>query len=226
MSQIMSAEGQVADDRSVLCGLGKTSPEVSLCTGTLETHIHGRHGCRSLHKFRFMNIPAPPNDPHAAGADALPPKGGETYAHAAPPAGQARHAASAGFFHHLWHWCEAMVHYLGLRSQLMLLEAKEAGSHYGVIAALFAGAALVALFAYGFLILTVVFALAAWIDEPHAWLIIMAGATGLHLVLAVVLVLMAKARLKAGVFEKTKEEFRKDKVWPKKPTPLSAHPIS
>ncbi len=119
-----------------------------------------------------------------------------------------------------------MVQYLSLRSQLMLMEAKEAGSHYGMIAGLFAGAAFVALFGYVFLMLTVVFGVALLIDSPHGWLMVLGGLTVLHLGLAVALALMAKGRLKAGVFEKTKEEFRKDKVWPKKPTPLSAHPKS
>ncbi|HEY1050359.1 MAG TPA: phage holin family protein [Prosthecobacter sp.] len=122
--------------------------------------------------------------------------------------------------HHLWGWGEAMLRYAKLRTELALTEAKEAGSHYGVIAGLFVGALILALLAYLFLILTIVFALAEWMDGvPHAWLKILGGATGLHVVLALVLVFAAKGRLKAGVFEKTKEEFRKDKTWRKTSTP-------
>ncbi len=117
---------------------------------------------------------------------------------------------SSGFFHHLWGWYEATLKHLHLRTQLALLEAREAGAHLGVIAALLVGAMIVAVFAYVFLILTAVFALAEWVEGDLVWLKITAGATAVHVLLAVVLVLMAKRRLKTGVFEKTKEEFRKD----------------
>lgn len=117
--------------------------------------------------------------------------------------------------YHLWGWFEATLHYLQLRTELALAEAKEAGSHYGVIAGLFAAAVIVLLFAYVFLILTVVFALSEWMDGEHVWIKIMGGATGLHLLLAIALGLWAKSKLKAGVFEQTKEEFKKDKLWSK-----------
>jgi hypothetical protein len=125
--------------------------------------------------------------------------------------------SSAGFFHHLWGWVEATMKHLQLRTQLALLEAREASSHYAVIAGLLVAALIVAVFAYVFLILTAVFALAEWMDGDLAWLKITAGATAVHVLLAAVLVLMAKTRLKAGVFEKTKEEFRKDILWHKTP---------
>ncbi|MBN8422723.1 MAG: phage holin family protein [Verrucomicrobia bacterium] len=147
--------------------------------------------------------------------------GGETFQSGTSPARPAsapHHDHSGGLFHHLWAWLEAMLHCLQLRSQLALIEAKEAGSHYGVIAGLVIGALILALFAYVFLVLTIVFALAAWMDGSYVWLKIMGGATGVHLLLAAVLALVAKTRLKAGVFEKTKAEFRKDKSWPKTPT--------
>ncbi len=119
-------------------------------------------------------------------------------------------------------WFEATLKHLQLRTQLAVLEAQEAGSHYAVIAGLLIGALIVAVFAYVFLILTAVFALAEWMEGDRIWLKITAGATAAHVLLAIVLVLMAKSRLKAGVFEKTKEEFRKDILWPK--TPPHSHP--
>lgn len=126
---------------------------------------------------------------------------------------------SSGFFHHLWGWYEATLKHLQLRTQLALLEAREAGAHFAVIAALLVGAMIVAVFAYLFLILTAVFALAEWVEGDLAWLKITAGATAFHVLLALVLVLLAKSRLKAGVFEKTQEEFKKDILWSKTPTP-------
>ncbi len=125
---------------------------------------------------------------------------------------------SAGFFHHVWGWFEATLKHLQLRALLAMIEAREAGSHFAVIAGLLVGALIVGVFAYVFLILTAVFALAEWMHGDLVWLKITAGATAVHLLLAVVLVLMAKTRMKAGVFEKTKEEFRKDILWPKTPT--------
>ncbi|GEP40931.1 phage holin family protein [Brevifollis gellanilyticus] len=117
--------------------------------------------------------------------------------------------------YHLWGWFEAVLHYLQLRTELALAEAKETGSHYGLIAGLFVAALVVLLFAYVFLILTVVFALAEWMDGEHVWIKIMGGATTLHILLAIALALWAKSRLKEGVFEKTRQEFKKDKLWSK-----------
>jgi putative superfamily III holin-X len=118
-----------------------------------------------------------------------------------------------GLFHHLGRWCAALGTCFQLRSQLALLEAKEAGSRYAVIAGLLAVAVVVALIGYLLLVLTAIFVLAAWLEGPHIWLKILGGATALHVLLALILVLLAKARLKAGIFEKTKAEFRKDHLW-------------
>ena len=61
-----------------------------------------------------------------------------------------------GLIHHLWAWLEASLKMVRLRGQLALMEARQAGSHYGLIAGLFAGALLMALFGYVFLIITAV----------------------------------------------------------------------
>lgn len=123
------------------------------------------------------------------------------------------HSTSAGFFHHFWALCEAAVKYVFLRGQLVVSEAKEAGSHYGLIAGLFVAALLLALFGYLFLVITAVFALALLIDGPHGWIMILGGAAVLHLLAAGGLVFMAKARFKTGLFAQTKEEFQKDRLW-------------
>lgn len=136
----------------------------------------------------------------------------EVNAHA-PSGGRPRQPD--GMAYHLWGWIEAMLNCVRLRTELALAEAKEAGSHYGLIAGLFGGALIILLFAYVFLILTVVFALAEWMDGEHVWIKIMGGATALHLILAMALAWWGKSQLKAGVFEQTKEEFRKDKLWSK-----------
>ena len=124
-----------------------------------------------------------------------------------------------GMFHDLLKWFEAMAGYFHLRAQLALLEAKEAGSRYALVAGLFAAAAFLALLGYLLLVLTAVFAIAAVMDGPNVWLKVLSGATVLHLIFALLLALVAKARLKAGIFEKTQEEFQKDKPWPQ--TPIS-----
>ena len=70
-----------------------------------------------------------------------------------------------------------------------------------------------AVLGYIFLVITVVFAIAAAFDNEHAWLWVMGGAALLHLGGATVLVLIAIRRLKAGAFSHTIEEFKKDQTW-------------
>lgn len=132
-------------------------------------------------------------------------------------------AGSRGLFHHSIAWAEAVFRSGILRSQLILLEARQAGSHYGSIALLLGTAVLLAIFGYFFLILCAVFALALLSDEHHAWIWILGGMAVLHIVAALVVALMAKTRLKTGLFEHTKIEFQKDGIWTSHPTPDSQH---
>lgn len=123
-----------------------------------------------------------------------------------------------GFFHHFWAWLEASLKMVRLRGLLILTEARQAGSHFGLIAGLFAGALVMALFGYVFLIITAVFAIALLIDDQYDWLMVMGGATLFHIGGAVVLILLAKSRAKTDLFAQTKEEFQKDHADHEHPT--------
>ncbi len=128
-----------------------------------------------------------------------------------PPFFSTRPSPSAdSLFHHLTGYFNAVVKQWQLRAQLALMEAREAGSHYGTIAGLFIGALVLALFGYIFLIITAVFGIAAAMHGPHDWIIVMGGAALLHLIVAAVMVFMARARLKTGLFAATKEQFKKE----------------
>ncbi len=107
----------------------------------------------------------------------------------------------------------ATARYARARLALAGLEAREAGTRFGLAAALFAGALFIAVLGYVFLVITVVFAVAAAFDAPHAWLWVLAAAALLHLGAAVVLAWIAWTRVQAGAFPATLEEFRKDQQW-------------
>lgn len=110
-------------------------------------------------------------------------------------------------------WLGAAVTYAKARAELALIEAKEAGAHYGWVAGLFGGAALLALLGYPFLILSAVFGIGLLFANEHAWIAVLAVVALLHFAGAAALVFVAKKRLKAGVFQNTKEEFKNDQLW-------------
>jgi len=115
----------------------------------------------------------------------------------------------------------AAMGYVKARKDLLALEGKTAGLHYGIIAGLFAAALVMLFFGYLLLVITLVFGIAYFIEDSHGWIWAMGGVGLAHVLGALTAVLIAKGRLKAGVFETTIEEFKKDTAWlhqlPKKP---------
>lgn len=119
----------------------------------------------------------------------------------------------AGAFSHLTSLLGVSTQYLSARIRLAGLEAKEAGAHYGLAAGMIAGALFVAVLGYVFLVMTIVFGIAAAFDSKHAWIVVMGGVALLHVGGAVALTLLAWRRMKAGAFSHTLEEFKKDTAW-------------
>ena len=107
----------------------------------------------------------------------------------------------------------ATARYTRARLTLAGIEAREAGSNFGLAAAMVAGAMLVAVLGYVFLVITLVFAIAAAFTATHAWLWVMAAAALLHLAGAAALVWLACKRVQAGAFPATLAELRKDQQW-------------
>ena len=107
----------------------------------------------------------------------------------------------------------ATLRYAKARLSLAGIEAREAGAHYGLAAAMIAGALFIAVLGYVFLVITLVFAIAAAFDSERAWLWVMATAALLHLAGAAALVWLASRRLGHGAFPETLAEFQKDQQW-------------
>ena len=87
-----------------------------------------------------------------------------------------RSSSSPGLFAHGASSLAATLRYAKARLALAGIEAREAGAHYGLAAAMIAGALFIAVLGYVFLVITLVFALAAAFDSAHAWLWVMAAA--------------------------------------------------
>ncbi len=118
-----------------------------------------------------------------------------------------------GLFIHLGYLLAAATQYFSARLQLLASESKEAGVHYAITAALAVGALFVMILGYVFLVVSIVFAIAAAFDNEHAWIWIMAIAAAAHFGAAYVLALMAYKRVFTAVFPETLAELQKDSTW-------------
>jgi uncharacterized membrane protein YqjE len=130
-----------------------------------------------------------------------------------PMSEDARAAQAAGIFGHLSALLAAKLAYLRARLELAGLEGKEAAVHYGIILGLAIGGLIAVIFGYCFLIIALVFLAAHLIGGETAWIWVMLGAAGLHLVAAAVLLLVAKSRLGAPMFSATLDELKHDQEW-------------
>ena len=119
----------------------------------------------------------------------------------------------AGFFRHSIAVVSALVDYFKARFQLAGLESKEAGVHYGIIAALAVAAVFVVLLGYFFLCFALVFLIAWLLGDGHAWIWVTFGMALLHFGAAVACLWIAKGRFAEPVFAATLEEFKKDQEW-------------
>lgn len=119
----------------------------------------------------------------------------------------------SGTFSHLTGFLAGVAQYFTARLTLLGLEAKEAGAHYGIAAAMVAGALFVTVLGYVFLVITAVFGIAAAFDADYAWIVVMGAAALLHLGGAAALVFFAWRRIQTGAFSITLEEFKKDQEW-------------
>lgn len=121
--------------------------------------------------------------------------------------------ANTNTFAHIAGFLASVSEYFAARLRLAGIEAKEGGIEYGIGIGMIGAGLFVALLGYVFLVITVVFAVAAAFDGDHAWIWVMGGAALLHLAGAAALGLFAKRRFQTGVFSQTIEEFKKDQTW-------------
>jgi uncharacterized membrane protein YqjE len=121
-------------------------------------------------------------------------------------------AKVTGLFGHLSGLLAAKVAYLKARLELAGIEGKEAAIHLGIILGLAILALVSVIFGYFFLVLFLVF-LIGLAFGGHAWVWVMLGAAIIHIILAGVLLLVAKVRLGQPLFPITLEELKKDQEW-------------
>lgn len=103
--------------------------------------------------------------------------------------------------------------YFSARLALLGIEAREAGAHYGMAAAMVAAGLFIAVLGYVFLVITAVFAIAAAFESRHAWIVVLGGAALLHFAGAAALGVLARRQMRIGAFSGTLEELKKDQQW-------------
>ena len=120
-------------------------------------------------------------------------------------------AGHAGLLHNLLALVNDLAGFLESRVGLFARESKTALVQVLVLVACLAGAAVLALFGYVFLIAS---AIAGSAHALHvSWIWITLAAAGLHFILALVCFLIARSRMKQPMFESTAAELKKDREW-------------
>jgi uncharacterized membrane protein YqjE len=130
-----------------------------------------------------------------------------------PKSEDVRRTGEYGLFAHLAGLLAAKLAYLRARLELAGIEAREASVHYAIILGLAIGALAVLVFGYLFLVIALVFLVAALLGTEHAWIWVLLGAALLHLLGAMILGWIAKVKLSAPMFTASLNELKKDQEW-------------
>ena len=120
-------------------------------------------------------------------------------------------AGHAGLLHNLLALVNDLAGFLESRLGLFAKESKTALVQVLVLVACLAGAAVLALFGYVFLIASAIAGLAHALQISWIWITL--AAAGLHFILALICVLIARSRMKKSMFEATAAELKKDREW-------------
>jgi uncharacterized membrane protein YqjE len=120
-------------------------------------------------------------------------------------------AGHAGLLHNLLALVNALAGFLESRIGLFAKESKTALVQILVLLACIVAAAVFALFGYVFLLASAIVSLAHALHISWIWITL--GAAGLHFILALVCVLIARSRMKKAMFEATAAELKKDREW-------------
>ena len=113
--------------------------------------------------------------------------------------------------HSLVSLLSSVIGFLESRAALFARESKTALVHVLVLVGCLVAAAILGLFGYVFLVASAIAGLAQALHV--SWIKITLGAAVLHFVLALVLVLIARARMHKSMFEMTSVELKKDREW-------------
>jgi uncharacterized membrane protein YqjE len=120
-------------------------------------------------------------------------------------------AGHAGLLHNLLALVNALAGFLESRIGLFAKDSKTALVQVLVLVACLAAAAVLALFGYVFLIASAIAGLAHGLHISWIWITL--AAAGLHFILALVCLLIARSRMKKSMFEATAAELKKDREW-------------
>ncbi len=120
-------------------------------------------------------------------------------------------AGHAGLLHNLLALVNGLAGFLESRIGLLAKESKTALVQVLVLVACLAGAAVLALFGYVFLIASAIAGVAHALHVSWIWITL--AAAGIHFVLALVCLLIARSRMKQPMFESTAAELKKDREW-------------
>ena len=120
-------------------------------------------------------------------------------------------AGHAGLLHNLLALVNDLAAFLGSRIGLFARESKTALAQILVLVACVTGAVVLALFGYIFLIASAIAGLAHGLHVSWIWITL--AAAGLHFILALVCLLIARSRMKHSMFEATAAELKKDREW-------------
>ncbi len=128
------------------------------------------------------------------------------------------HVPGGGLFGNTSAFSGDLVSYFRLRAELLLIESREAGSVLGKSAALLAVAAFCGLTTYLLLLLVIAQLigglLASWGDSLLSnWFGGAAVLAGIHLLVALVFVLKCRGLKPGELFEHSKSEWEKDRLW-------------
>jgi len=120
-------------------------------------------------------------------------------------------AGHAGLLHNLLALVNSLAGFLESRIGLFAKESKTALVQILVLLACLAGAAILGLFGYVFLIGSAIAGLAHALHVSWIWITL--GAAALHFILAAVCLLIARSRMKKSMFDSTVAELKKDREW-------------
>jgi uncharacterized membrane protein YqjE len=120
-------------------------------------------------------------------------------------------AGHAGLLHNLLALVNDLAGFLESRLGLFAKESKTALVQVLVLAACLVGALVLALFGYVFLIASAIAGVAHALHTSWIWITL--AAAGLHFILALICVLIARSRMKKSMFAATTAELKKDREW-------------
>jgi uncharacterized membrane protein YqjE len=120
-------------------------------------------------------------------------------------------AGHAGLLHNLLALVNDLAGFLESRIGLFAKESKTALVQVLVLVACLAAAAVFALFGYVFLLASAIAGIAHALHTSWIWITL--AAAGLHFILALIFVLIARSRMKKSMFAATAAELKKDREW-------------